>query len=76
MALDSLLSEEDRKSLSETSIQKRGRFGNIEYRRSQAELKKYNKMLELEKNQEALSRIQTKDFQDVLKRYYKSRPQF
>ena len=76
MALNSLLSEEDRKSLSETSIQKKGRFGNIEYRRSQAELKKYNKMLELEKNQEALSRIQTKDFQDVLKRYYKNRPQF
>ena len=57
-----------------TLSSKKGRFGNIEYRRSQAELKKYREMKELEKNQEALTRIQTDEFHDVLKRYYKSRP--
>jgi len=57
-----------------TLSSKQGRFGNLEYRRSQAELKKYNEMKGLEKNQEALTRIQTDEFSDVLKRYYKSRP--
>ena len=48
---------------------------NVDFRRSQAELREYNKMKELEKNQAALERIQTIDFQDVLRRYYKNRPQ-
>ena len=51
------------------------RGANLDYRRSQAELREYNKMKELEKNQAALERIQTIDFQDVLRRYYKNRPQ-
>jgi len=76
MILDTLLSDEDKKSLSEATVKpKHDRFGTVEYRRSQSQLKKYNKMIELEKNQEALSRIQSYDFQMVLRRYYKNRPQ-
>ena len=79
MAIQSLISDEEKKSLAEGStispVITAGR-GDVTYRRNQEQLKKYNEMKELEKNQEALSRIQTKDFQDVLKRYYKNRPQF
>lgn len=78
MAISSLISEEEKKSLTEGStispVITAGR-GDVTYRRNQAQLKKYNKMKELEKNQEALSRIQTDDFHNVLKRYYKNRPQ-
>jgi len=77
MILNSLLSDEEKKASLETSVKPvPDRFGTVEYKRSEAQLKKYTKMLELEKNQEALARIQTKEFQNVLRRYYKSRPQF
>ena len=56
-------------------LNKQSRGFNIDYRRSQAELRDYNKMQELEKNQAALTRIQTTDFQSVLRSYYKNRPQ-
>jgi len=60
----------------ETNVSKSNQRGfNIDYRKSQAELRDYNKMQELEKNQVALTRIQTTDFQSVLRRYYKNRPQ-
>ena len=58
---------------SKSAIGQRG--ANLDYRKSQAELREYTKMKELEKNQAALTRIQTLDFQDVLRRYYKNRPQ-
>ncbi len=78
MAISSLISEEEKKSLTEGStispVIMAGR-GDVTYRRNQAQLKKYNEMKELEKNQEALSRIQTDDFHKVLRRYYKNRPQ-
>ena len=78
MAISSLISEEEKKSLTEGStispVITAGR-GDVTYRRNQAQLKKYNEMKELEKNQEALSRIQTDDFHKVLRRYYKNRPQ-
>ena len=64
---------EGENNTSKSTIGHRG--SNLDYRRSQAELREYTKMKELEKNQAALTRIQTLDFQDVLRRYYKNRPQ-
>ena len=74
MAIVSLISEEEKNQQKKETTITAGRGDVGTFRRSQAQLKKYNEMKELEKNQEALARIQTDDFHDVLKRYYKNRP--
>ena len=74
MAIVSLISEEEKNQQKKETTITAGRGDVGTFRRNQAQLKKYNEMKELEKNQEALARIQTDDFHDVLKRYYKNRP--
>ncbi len=42
--------------------------------RSNREKKQYDKLKELEKQQQALERLQSNEFQNILKRYYSNRP--
>ena len=74
MAIVSLISEDEKNQQKKETTITAGRGDIVSFRRTNAQLKKYREMKELEKNQEALARIQTDDFHDVLKRYYKNRP--
>ena len=74
MAIVSLISEEEKNQQKKETTITAGRGDVVSFRRTNAQLKKYREMKELEKNQEALTRIQTDDFHDVLRRYYKNRP--
>ena len=74
MAIVSLISEEEKNQQKKETTITAGRGDVVSFRRTNAQLKKYREMKELEKNQEALARIQTDDFHDVLKGYYNNRP--